>query len=73
MTFIHNLAKVYSRRRFACLFFSLLTSLVAAPVFGAMGLSTTFMEVFLALNIWRRFLSHCSASGLTGSGSFGAG
>ena len=44
MTFVHNLAKIYSRRRFACLFVSLLTSLVAAPVFGAVGLSTTFME-----------------------------
>ena len=51
MTFLHNLAKIYSRRRFACLFVSLLTSLVAAPVFGAVGLSTTFMEVFLAFNI----------------------
>jgi hypothetical protein len=51
MTVLHNLTEIYSRRRFGCLFFSLLTSLVAAPVFGAMGLSTRFMEIFLALNI----------------------
>ena len=51
MTLFHDLAKIYSRRRFAFLFFSLLTSLVAAPVLGAVGLSTRFMEVFLALNI----------------------
>jgi hypothetical protein len=51
MTFLNNVAKVYSRRRFACLFFSLLASLVAAPVLWAVGLGTTFMELFLALNI----------------------
>ncbi len=51
MTVIYNLTCAYSRRRFACLFFSLLITMVAAPVFGAMGLSTRFMEILLALNI----------------------
>jgi hypothetical protein len=51
MTFIKNLTNSYSRRRFACLFFSLLLTMVAAPVLAALGFSTRFMEIFLALNI----------------------
>ncbi len=51
MTRLRNLSILYSRRRFACLFFSLLVTMVAAPVFGEMGLSTRFMEIFLGLNI----------------------
>jgi hypothetical protein len=51
MSIIHKLADAYSRRRFALLFFSLLCTMVAAPVLGEMGVSTRFMEVFLALNI----------------------
>ncbi len=51
MSIIRSLTNRYSRRRFACLFFSLLITMVAAPVFAAKGLSTRFMEVFLALNI----------------------
>ena len=41
----------FVRRRFAVLFFSLLFTMVAGPVFGAMRQSTRFMEVFLGLNI----------------------
>jgi hypothetical protein len=48
---INKLTAGYSRRRFACLFCSLVITMVAAPVFGAMGLSTRFMEAFVALNI----------------------
>jgi hypothetical protein len=51
MTVVHELTAVYSRRRFACLFFSLLITMVAAPVLGAMGLGTRFIEIFLGLNI----------------------
>jgi len=51
MLVIQNLADRYSRRRFACLFVSLLVTMVAAPVFSAMGLNNRFMEIFLALNI----------------------
>ena len=51
MTVIHNLTNSYSRRRFGCLFISLLLTLIAAPVLTALGFSTRSMEVFLALNI----------------------
>jgi len=51
MSVIHNLVNAYSRRRFALLFFSLLSTMVAAPVLGELGISTKFMEVFLALNM----------------------
>jgi hypothetical protein len=47
----HNLVSSYSRRRFACLFVSLIVTMVAAPVLGAMGFSTRFVEVLLAFNI----------------------
>lgn len=51
MTVIHKITATYSRRRFACLFFSLLISMVAAPVLREMEVSTRFMEAFLAFNI----------------------
>lgn len=51
MTVIHYLADSYRRRRFACLFVSLIVTLVVAPLFSAMGVSTRFMEVFLGINI----------------------
>ncbi len=51
MTVIKDLTTRYSRRRFACLFFSLLVTLVASPVLSAFGFSGRFMEVFLVLNI----------------------
>ena len=51
MSIIHNIGNAYSRRRFALLFFSLLSTMIAAPVLGEMGVDTGFMEAFLALNI----------------------
>jgi hypothetical protein len=51
MSIIQNFTGRYCRRRFAILFFTLLITIVAAPVFGTMGLSTRFMEIFVALNI----------------------
>lgn len=51
MNVIHTMANWYSQRRYACLFFSLLISMIAAPMLGAMGVGTGFMEAFLALNI----------------------
>lgn len=51
MPFIRNLTETYGRRRFACLFLTLLVSLVAAPVLPALGFSGRVMEVFLALNV----------------------
>jgi hypothetical protein len=51
MNVLQELMHLYSRRRFACLFFSLLSTLVAAPVLVALGLGTNSMDAFLALNI----------------------
>jgi hypothetical protein len=51
MNIIQELAVRYSRRRFACLFFSLVVTLTAAPVLAALGYSTAFMEGVLAINI----------------------
>lgn len=51
MSILRSLTSSYSRRRFACLFFSLLITMVAAPVLATMGLSTRFMELFLGFNI----------------------
>lgn len=51
MRIIRDLTEVYSRHRFACLFFSLLLTLMAAPVLTAMGMSARFMEVMLGLNL----------------------
>ncbi|NLI80307.1 MAG: hypothetical protein GX443_01280 [Deltaproteobacteria bacterium] len=51
MSFLARLTNGYSRRRFAFLFFSLLITMVAAPVFETLRLSTQFMEVLLGLNI----------------------
>lgn len=48
---VQKLAVHYRQRRFACLFFSLLFTMVAAPLFGALGLDTRFLELFLGLNI----------------------
>jgi len=48
---ILSLMNIYSRRRFACLFFSLVVTMVAAPVFWAMGFSTRPLEIVLALNM----------------------
>jgi hypothetical protein len=63
MTVIKDLTTRYSRRRFACLFFSLLVTMVSAPVFGALGYSIRFMEVFLALNILAAVLVTTYGSG----------
>jgi len=51
MFVVQDLINRYSRRRFAWLFCSLLITMVAAPVLGALGAGTRFMEVFLALNL----------------------
>lgn len=51
MTVMKDLTHRYSRRRFACLFLSLLVTMVAAPVLGVLGISIELMEVFLLINI----------------------
>jgi hypothetical protein len=51
MEFMQNLMGHYRRHRFACLFWSLVVTLVAAPVFAAMGRTGRFLEVFVTLNL----------------------
>jgi voltage-gated potassium channel len=51
MSLIRKLTQYYSRRRFAVLFFSLLATMLASPMFSAMGYRTQFLELFLALTI----------------------
>ncbi|MCE5243352.1 MAG: potassium channel family protein [Syntrophobacteraceae bacterium] len=46
-----KLADHYRQRRFAYLFFSLLFTIVAAPLLGALGWDTRFLEIFLGFNI----------------------
>lgn len=41
----------YARHRYAILFYSLLSTLAAAPVLQAFGLGAGFLEIFLALNL----------------------
>ena len=64
MSVIHDLINAYSRRRFALLFFSLLITMVAAPILGAMGVSTKFMEIFLAFNLLAAVLVTVFSSGI---------
>lgn len=51
MTAVRKLTRYYSRRRFAILFFSLLTTMLAAPMFMATGYSAGLLDIFLSLNI----------------------
>lgn len=51
MTVFQHLAQLYNRRRFACLFFSLLVTVVASPILATLGIGTKLTEVLLALNI----------------------
>lgn len=51
MNVIKEVTHLYIRHRFACLFFSLLFTMVAAPVLGALEVSSWFMEAFVAFNI----------------------
>ncbi len=51
MSVAANLMASYSRRRFACLFFSLIMTMAAAPVFGALGFGGKFIEILLGMNI----------------------
>jgi voltage-gated potassium channel len=48
---IDELSRVYFRRRYTILFYSLLFTMVAAPLSGALGLEATLIELFLAGNL----------------------
>ena len=48
---VRNLARAYLRQRYAFLFYTLLLTMVAAPVLAALGLSGWLIELFLAANL----------------------
>jgi Ion channel len=48
---IGRLARAYLQRRYAILFYSLLLTMVAAPLFASMGFETNVIELFLATNL----------------------
>ena len=45
------LGRAYFRRRYTILFYSLLLTMAAGPLFSSMGFSTNLIEVFLAANL----------------------
>jgi voltage-gated potassium channel len=47
----HWLSHAYSSRRYAILFYSLLATLAAGPLFDAVGLDADLLELFLAANV----------------------
>jgi hypothetical protein len=48
---LHALGRAYSRRRYSILFYTLLVTMVAAPVFAALNYRGTLLEFFLAGNL----------------------
>jgi hypothetical protein len=56
MIIISYLTEFFMTRRFAFLFFSLLLTMMAAPIFGTAGLRTSYLEVVLALTILAAFI-----------------
>ena len=51
------LGNAYFRRRYAILFYSLLLTMVAAPLSGALGLQGGLVELFLAANLLAALIS----------------
>ncbi len=47
----HPIADAYTRRRYAILFYSLLLTIIAAPLLKALGLDVNFLGVLLAGNL----------------------
>ncbi len=48
---LHPLGRGYLRRRYTVLFYTLLLTIAAAPLFAALGLSGALIELFLAANL----------------------
>ena len=48
---IGALGRAYYRRRYTILFYSLLLTIAAGPLFASMGLGTDLIELFLAINL----------------------
>lgn len=51
MTDLQTLTSVYLRYRFACLFFSLMLTLVVSPMLAALGVRSLHTEAFLFFNL----------------------
>ena len=51
VNFFRGLGRGYLRRRYSVLFYSLIVTMAAGPVFAAIGVRDEFIELFLALNL----------------------
>jgi hypothetical protein len=54
------IARAYSTRRYSILFYSLLATLAAGPLFDALGFDANLLEVFLAVNLLAAVLPSAS-------------
>lgn len=60
---IGGLRRVYFQRRYTILFYSLLLTIAAGPLFNSMGLGTDLIEFFLAINLLAAVIPIGSRSG----------
>ena len=60
---IGALVRAYFQRRYTILFYSLLFTIAAAPLFASMGLGTDLIELFLAANLVAAVIPIGSRSG----------
>src|SRR5215475_13985305 len=60
---IDRLRRAYFRRRYTILFYSLLLTIAAGPLFNSIGLSTDLIEFFLAINLLAAVIPIGSRSG----------
>jgi voltage-gated potassium channel len=60
---IDGLWRAYFRRRYTILFYSLLFTIAAGPLFASMGLGTDLIELFLAINLIAAVIPIDSRSG----------
>jgi hypothetical protein len=57
------LGSAYFQRRYAILFYSLLITIAAAPLFVSIGFGTDLIELFLAVNLLAAVIPFGSRSG----------
>jgi hypothetical protein len=57
------LDSAYFQRRYAILFYSLLLTIAAGPLFASMGFDTDLIELFLAVNLLAAVIPFGSRSG----------
>src|SRR5262245_45176374 len=60
---IGGLRRAYFQRRYTILFYSLLLTIVAGPLFASIGLGTDLIEFFLAINLLAAVIPIGSRSG----------